>query len=120
MCDAIAIIISVISPVHTQESLPVLRPLTILPSPLVCVRGAEFSLKFPQEVRQFRARTDALDQRSVLSIDGIPIDTCHIFGPELLPLQTPGLCKHLPPLCRRLHRDFDTSQIEPTIFSAGI
>src|SRR5258706_13683403 len=118
--NMIALILRVIAPIYTQESLPVVRPVPIFAAKLIGMRSSQFSLEFPEEVGKFRARTDALDERGILRVDSVPIDARHILRPELLALQSPGLGKHLFPLCRRLHRNFHTMQIKPATFTAWL
>src|SRR5215467_416407 len=120
MRNEVAVAVRVIGPIYTQRSLAVVWSLAIFPTSLVGVRRAEFTLQFPQQVREFRTRADTLDHGGILGIDGVPIDARHVFTPELFALQAPRFCEHLLPLGGRLHRDFYAMEIKPAVFPAWV
>src|SRR6266567_4659640 len=119
MHNAIAVALSVVTPVYSQEALLVMRSLSVFAADLIRVRGSQFPLQFPEEVGEFRTRRDPFNQRRVELVHLLPVDARHVFCPELLALQTPRLRKHLFPFGGRLHRDFHAVQIDPTAFTAG-
>src|SRR6202171_3266734 len=119
MRDAVTRVFSIVAPVHTQKSLAIMRSRAILTAHLVGVRGIQFALQFPEEVGEFRARGDTLNQGSVLRVDCIPVDARHVRRPELLALQTPGLGKHLLPLRSWLYRHLDAAKIDPAAFATS-
>src|SRR6266700_4147515 len=85
-CNTIPILLGVIGPVNAQEPLLVVRSLAVLATKLIGMRSPQFTLEFPEEIRQLRTGRHALDQRSILFVHSFPIHPRHIFHPELLAL----------------------------------
>ena len=78
------------------------------------VRRAELALHLPDQVGQFAARGNPVEQRCVQRIHRLPVDSGHVLDPELIALQTPHFAQHLLPLGARIDRQTNPIQVNPT------
>ena len=114
---AITFVFGIVTPVYRQKTLTIVWSLAIFTTTLIGVRGAEFTLYFPEKVGKFWTRAYTFHQWRILCVDGLPVNTWHVFCPEVLALQAPGLSKHLLPFCSGLYRYFYATQVHPTCFA---
>ncbi len=87
---------------------------------LIGVRGAQFALQFPHQIREFAARGDPRQQRQVALQHGRPVDARHVLDPEVVALQPPHLMQHLRPLLRRLHRQAHAGEVDDAALARGL
>ena len=78
------------------------------------MRGPEFPLHLPHQIRKFAARRNPFKERQIALIDMLPIHTGHILRPEIFTLQPPRFPIHLTPLGCRNDGGSDPIQINPT------
>ena len=93
--------------------------LAVVAAHLVGVRGAEFALQLPDQVRQLAARRHTIGQWRVLRPHAGPVDAGQLGVPELVALQPPGLAQHLPPFGTRLDRHADAVEVDPAALARG-
>ena len=78
------------------------------------MRGTEFSLHLPHQVRKLAARCDPIQKWQIPLIDMFPIHAGHILRPEEIALKSPRLAIHLVPFGCWHNRGFNTIQVNPT------
>ena len=91
----------------------------VVATQLVCVGRAQLALHLPHQVRELEPAGHLVEQGKVPVVHRLPVHPRHVLDPEVGLLQAPRLGVHLPPLRRRVDRDPDAAQVDPSALAAG-
>ena len=74
--------------------------------------GAQFAVKLPQQVHEVVVRAEPVHERAVAGVHRVPVLPGHVFRPEEVALEPPGLIEGLARIAERVELHADAAEVD--------